>query len=70
MFRDRSRKYVLVLPMSIVISKPIEEIYFIRDFLSFSRVVPGDFFIIARLSSLYKPLFDGPVIEDISHLSI
>ena len=70
MFRDRSRETsrnsVLVLPISIVISKPIEDIFFIRDFLIFSSVVPEDCFIIARPSSLYKPIFDGPVIGDIS----
>ena len=61
-----SRNSVLVLPMSIVVSKHIEDIFLIRDFLIFSREVPEDCFITARPSSLYKPIFNGPVIGDIS----
>ena len=61
-----SRNSVLVLPMSIVILKPIEDIFLIRDFLIFSREVPEDCFITARPSSLYKPMFFGPIIGDIS----
>ena len=61
-----SRNYVLVLPMSIVISKAMEDIFLIRDFLIFQGKFPEDCFITARPSSLYKPVFNGPVIWDIS----
>ena len=65
-----SRNSVLVLLMSTVILKSIEDIFLIRDFLIFPREVPEDCFIIAWLSSLYKPMFSRPVIWDIYLLYI
>ena len=60
-----SRNSMLVFQMSIVISKSIEGICLIKDFQIFSKEFQEDCFIIARPSSLYKPMFNEPVIGDI-----
>ena len=57
---------MIVLPMSVVISKPLEDILLTMDFFIFSIIVLKDCVITAKPSSLYRVIFDGPIIGNIS----